>query len=235
MSLEGWLLFTITETVLCVSPGPAVLLVLSVSLTRGWLPGLQASAGILVANLLYFVLSATSLGAILLASWELFFLIKWLGAAYLIGLGLKMCFVQGDAMRDVAAHLSPTRTGLGMFLHGVVAQGANPKALLFFTALLPQFVNPTAPLAPQIALLALTSVLIEFGVLTGYAMLASRASGLASRPTLRLSSIGWVEGSSSGLGPALQRSNATRRRASPNNALQLTASSVRCAPAFGSS
>lgn len=182
MSLEAWLLFTITETVLCVSPGPAVLLVFSVSLTRGWPHGLQASAGILVANLLYFVLSATSLGAMLLASWELFFLIKWLGAAYLIWLGLKTFFAQGEAARHVAAHLVPTRTGMGTFLHGVVAQGANPKALLFFTALLPQFVNPTAPLAPQIALLAMTSVLIEFGVLTGYAMLASRASSLACRP-----------------------------------------------------
>src|SRR5262245_703254 len=99
MSLEAWLLFVATETVLCLSPGPAVLLVLSVSLTRGWRPGLQASAGILIANLFYFVLSATSLGAILLASWELFFLIKWLGAGYLIWLGLKTFFTRSDDAR----------------------------------------------------------------------------------------------------------------------------------------
>ena len=182
MSIEAWLLFTITETVLCLSPGPAVLLVLSVGLTRGWQPGLQASAGILVANLLYFVLSATSLGAMLLASWELFVLIKWLGAAYLIWLGLKTMFAHGDVAGAVAAPLTSPRTGMGTFLHGLVAQGANPKALLFFTALLPQFVNPAVPLTSQIALLAATSVLIEFGVLTGYAVLASRASGLARRP-----------------------------------------------------
>ena len=182
MSIEAWLLFTITETVLCVSPGPAVLLVLSMSLTRGWQPGLQASAGILVANLLYFALSATSLGALLLASWELFVLIKWLGAAYLIWLGLTTFFASRDAVRPVAEPLTPLHTGMGTFLHGVVAQGANPKALLFFTALLPQFVNPAAPLVPQIALLAVTSVLIEFGVLTGYAVLASRARSLAHRP-----------------------------------------------------
>jgi threonine/homoserine/homoserine lactone efflux protein len=180
MSIEAWLLFVATETVLCLSPGPAVLLVLSVSLTRGWHPGLQASAGILVANLLYFCLSATSLGAILLASWELFFLIKWLGAGYLIWLGLKTFFTRSDTARHTAA--APTRTGMGTFLHGVVAQGANPKALVFFTALLPQFVDPAAPLAAQILILAVTSVLIEFGVLAGYAVLASRASGLAHRP-----------------------------------------------------
>jgi homoserine/homoserine lactone efflux protein len=164
------------------SPGPAVLLVLSMSLTRGWQPGLLASAGILEANLFYFALSATSLGAMLLASWELFFLIKWLGAAYLIWLGLKTFFARMDAVRPVAEPLTPPRIGMRTFLHGVVAQGANPKALLFFTALLPQFVNPAAPLVPQIALLALTSVLIEFGVLTAYAVLASRARGLTYRP-----------------------------------------------------
>jgi homoserine/homoserine lactone efflux protein len=182
MSIETWLLFVATEAVLCVSPGPAVLLVLSVSLTRGWPPGLQASAGILVANLLYFVLSATSLGAILLASWDLFFLIKWLGASYLIWLGVRTFFTPGDAERRTAEAPTLTRTGLGMFLHGVVAQGANPKALVFFTALLPQFVDPSEPLATQILILAVTSVLIEFGVLAGYAVMASRASGLAYRP-----------------------------------------------------
>jgi len=182
MSLEAWLLFVVTETVLCLSPGPAVLLVLSVSLTRGCSPGLQASAGILVANAFYFLLSATSLGAILLASWEVFFLIKWVGAAYLIWLGLKMCLARGASDLHAAAHTTPARPRQGMFLHGVVAQGANPKALLFFTALLPQFVNPAAPLAPQIAILAITSILIEFGVLAGYAGLASRASHLAQRP-----------------------------------------------------
>jgi threonine/homoserine/homoserine lactone efflux protein len=182
MSIEAWLLFVATETVLCLSPGPAVLLVLSVSLTRDWHPGLQASGGILAANLLYFLLSATSLGAILLASWELFFLIKWLGASYLIWLGLKTFCSRGDAARHMTQGPTSTRAGMGTFLHGVVVQGANPKALVFFTALLPQFVDPAAPFVTQILILAVTSVLIEFGVLTGYAVLASRAGGLAHHP-----------------------------------------------------
>lgn len=181
MSLEAWALFAVTETVLCLSPGPAVLLVLSASLTRGLPSGLHASAGILVANLLYFLVSATGLGAILVASWELFFLVKWLGAAYLIWLGLRALLARRGAGRREAADTlrAPAR---GTFLYGLVAQGANPKALLFFAAILPQFVNPAAPLAAQIALLAATSVAIEFAVLAGYAILASRASGLARRP-----------------------------------------------------
>jgi homoserine/homoserine lactone efflux protein len=182
MSIEAWLLFAVTEAMLCLSPGPAVLLVLSVSLRRGCPPGLRASAGILVANALYFLLSATSLGAILLASWKVFFLIRWVGAVYLIWLGLKMCIARGAGDLQAAAHTVPARTRRGMFFHGVVVQGANPKALVFFTAFLPQFVNPAAPLAPQIAMLAMTSILIEFGVLAGYAALASRASHFAQHP-----------------------------------------------------
>ena len=182
MSIETWLLFATTETILCLSPGPAVLLVLSVSLTRGWSPGLQASAGILVANTFYFLLSATSLGAILLASWEAFFLIKWAGAAYLIWLGLTMVVARGAGDIDTATHPTPMRTGRRTWLHGMITQGANPKALVFFTAFLPQFVNPAEPLAPQIAILAATSIFIEFGVLASYAALASRVSHFAQQP-----------------------------------------------------
>jgi homoserine/homoserine lactone efflux protein len=81
MTIETWLLFCVTETVLCFTPGPAVLLVLSLSLTTGAGAGVGASLGILAANAFYFLLSATGVGAVLLASYELFFLIKWIGAA----------------------------------------------------------------------------------------------------------------------------------------------------------
>ena len=182
MSIEGWLLFVATETVLCLSPGPAVLLVLSVSLTKRFPSGLKVSAGILVANALYFLLSATSLVAILLASWEVFFLIKWIGAAYLILLGIRMCVVRSPSHTRQAVHRTLPNTSSRAFLQGFVAQGANPKALVYFTAILPQFVNPDAPLVPQITILAITSIFIEFGVLAGYAVLASRASHFAERP-----------------------------------------------------
>src|SRR5512147_546680 len=98
MSLHAWLLFCATETVLCFTPGPAVLLVVSLALTRGPRAGLGASLGILAANFFYFALSATGIGAVLLASWNLFFLIKWIGAVYLIWLGLRMFFAPGSAL-----------------------------------------------------------------------------------------------------------------------------------------
>jgi homoserine/homoserine lactone efflux protein len=72
MSWETWLLFAVTEAVLCMTPGPAVLFVLAQGLGRGFRPALAGTAGIVAGNVLYFALSATSLGAVLMASYEVF-------------------------------------------------------------------------------------------------------------------------------------------------------------------
>ena len=168
MTLQTWLLFCATEAALCVSPGPAVLLVVSQSLSKGTWSGLSASFGILAANTAYFALSATSLGAVLVQSWEVFSLIRWLGAAYLIWLGLQM-IVKQPSVEAPAEDAQPARHAeRNAFSLAVLTQGANPKALVFFTAILPQFINPSAPLVAQILVLGVSSVIIEFVVLSIY-------------------------------------------------------------------
>jgi homoserine/homoserine lactone efflux protein len=179
MPFETWALFCATETVLCFTPGPAVLLVVSLALTRGAPAGLAASVGILAANALYFVLSATGIGAILIASWQLFFLIKWLGAAYLIWLGVGMVLARARRWSEVDP---AARGAVAPLRHGMITQGANPKALLFFTALLPQFVDPHHAVAPQIAILGISSIVIEFLVLALYVAVCQRARGMMHRP-----------------------------------------------------
>ena len=180
MSRETWLAFAITETVLCLTPGPAVLFVLAQALGGGRRAAFPASLGILAANTFYFLLSATSLGAVLVASYDLFFAVKWVGAAYLIWLGVRGLRARGSALGVSPAVGDPT--GGRLVARGFAVQVANPKAIVFFTALLPQFVDPTRSVPFQLAILAVTSVAVEFVVLNVYGALAGRAAHLAAQP-----------------------------------------------------
>lgn len=181
MTWQTWLFFIMTEGVLCVTPGPAVLYVLSQAIRCGPGKSVWGSGGILSANILYFVLSATSLGAIIVASYRLFFVIKWLGAGYLVYLGLSHFFGKTSVMS-----LPEDRPGLRsdprILRDGFFLQMANPKALLFFTAILPQFINPAHDVAVQVFILGASSTLIEFIILFTYGQLAGRALAAARSP-----------------------------------------------------
>lgn len=183
MSWHTWWLFLITETALSISPGPAVLLVVSQGLRHGGRRSVFSSCGILSANAVYFVISAAGLGAVILASYELFSLIRWAGAAYLVWLGLRAILGNHSTFLPQANGASaPIESNWRLFINGFLLQAANPKALVFFAAILPQFVTPAQPMAMQFALLGVTSVVAEFFVLLGYGVLAGRASALARQP-----------------------------------------------------
>jgi homoserine/homoserine lactone efflux protein len=174
MSLELWLAFCSTETVLCFTPGPAVLFVTSVAMARGMRAGLAGALGILAGNTLYFALSATGIAAVIVASSRLFSALKWAGAAYLVWLGLRMLLSRSRPLAEVAPQ--PVARS---FARGFVVQAANPKSLVFFVALLPQFIDPRAPVGFQILILGTSSVVIELAVLALYAALAARARAVA--------------------------------------------------------
>jgi homoserine/homoserine lactone efflux protein len=183
MSFNTWLLFLAMETALSLSPGPAVFYVVSQGVRGALRRTLPAAAGILTANGIYFALSATSLGAIISASARFFTVAKWVGAAYLIYLGIKALRAAGS-MHSVAlgAQAAGNEGGLRVvYLGGLTLQLANPKALLFFLALLPQFINPHLPVVPQMLILAATSMLPELCILTGYGWLAHRAVHASAR------------------------------------------------------
>ncbi len=182
MTWQIWSLFALTETVLCLTPGPAVLLVLSQAISRGTARTVWSILGILSANTAYFALSATGVGAILLASYDVFFAIKWIGAAYLVWLGVLAFFGKAEGLSIAPASPAPASLGR-MFANGLILQMSNPKALIFFAALLPQFINPHAAVWPQVLVLAATSIVIEFFVQLLYATLAGRATRFATRPS----------------------------------------------------
>ena len=181
MTWQLWLLFVTTEAVLSMTPGPAVLFVLSQAIKRGSAKSVWASCGILSANAMYFVLSATSLGAVIIASYRLFFLIKWIGAAYLVYLGLSNFFGKSSVL-SLPQEISDVRAGPHILRDGFVLQAANPKALLFFTAILPQFIDAHQNVAFQIFVLAISSMVVEFAILFTYGELAGRALATARNP-----------------------------------------------------
>jgi homoserine/homoserine lactone efflux protein len=183
MTLQAWALFCLTETLLCLNPGPATLLVLSVALTRGQVAGLFASLGVLAANAVYFTLSASGLVAVHAVSAQAFRVIKWAGAAYLIWLGARMILRSFRTQPDAAPERAAVRASRS-FGQGFTTQAANPNLLVYFAAILPQFVDSRQPLPGQVAILAGSSFVIELAVLSICAALASRA-GQRAAPRFR--------------------------------------------------
>ncbi len=180
MTLATWLLYVAAVLVLTVTPGPSVLMCVSTSVNLGARRALIASLGSTTAIVGIMVLSALGLGAVLAASETLFAVLKWLGAAYLAYLGIAALFSSATEITVAGSAESSTRSRL--FAQGFLVGASNPKALLFFGALFPQFINPDAPQMPQFLVLGLTFVFFELSWLTVYALLASKAKRWLQQP-----------------------------------------------------
>ncbi|HEV7490089.1 MAG TPA: LysE family translocator [Rhodanobacteraceae bacterium] len=185
MTTRLWLAFFITATAAAFVPGPAVLYVVGQAMRHGANKAVAANLGILSGNMVWFAASAVGLATLVAFAAPVFVAIKWIGVAYLTWLGF-------GAWRDALRGAEPSRriapalqSGARMWRHGALLQLANPKAILFFTALLPQFVEPSQAIAPQIFVLAVTSIVCEFFVLAGCGCLAARGGALlVARPRL---------------------------------------------------
>ncbi len=149
MSLEVLLVFACTEFLLSLTPGPAVLLVISQGMRYGFTSSVRGAIGILTGNAIYFALSALGLGALLMASAAVFLVVKWMGAAYLIYVGVKMLLAKGRLDEADDTSKATSRRGMKLFSQGLMTQLSNPKALVFFTALLPQFVSSSGNVFEQ--------------------------------------------------------------------------------------
>jgi homoserine/homoserine lactone efflux protein len=171
------------ETALSLSPGPAIFYTVSQGARGGLSRTWPAALGILSANAIYFALSATSLGAIIAASATFFTYAKWLGAAYLVYLGVRALLSAGHS-HDVAltGHTAPVRSDRRrVYIGALTLQLANPKALLFFLALLPQFIDLKSSVTEQMGILAATSTIPEFCILMSYGWLAYCAVRASTR------------------------------------------------------
>lgn len=172
------LLYAFTDLIACLVPGPAVLAVTSHALAGSRRGAAGAIAGINSGNLLWFTLAGAGLSAVVTALPNLFAVLRWVGISYLLWLG-----IQAWRQSDGTLALRPAGEQAGFargLLSAAAVQLSNPKALLFFTVILPPFINPAAPVLPQITALALIGVTIEATVLALYAGLAWRVGRYAA-------------------------------------------------------
>ncbi len=165
IAFDLWLAFVTTVLILMSTPGPSHILMLSNSLGVGFKKSLATALGDLTANA--FQIFLASLGIVsLFHSFPNFFIgIKWLGVAYLTYLGVKLFRSQSLQHLDES---KPTQGLRSLFLQGLITSLVNPKAVLFFAALLPQFIDPTQPSAQQFFALGVTYILIDGCFLSFY-------------------------------------------------------------------
>ena len=180
MTLTTWLLYVAAVLVLTVTPGPSVLMCVSTAVNLGTRKALIASLGSTTAIVGIMALSALGLGTALAASETLFSVLKWLGAGYLAYLGITSLCSSASAIAVSGSVESSTNGRL--FAQGFLVGASNPKALLFFGALFPQFIVPSAPQIPQFLLLGVTFIFFELLWLTIYALSASRAKQWLQQP-----------------------------------------------------
>lgn len=172
MTLAHWLPFAITSAIVIVIPGPTVLLVVSYALGHGRRYVLPTTAGVALGDVTSMTTSMLGLGALLAASAAWFAVVKWIGAAYLIYLGVKLWRTSvGDPQ---APDITETRKWR-VFAHAYCVTTLNPKSIVFFVAFVPQFMDMHARAWPQMAVFEATFVTLATLNAFGYAVLAARA------------------------------------------------------------
>lgn len=189
MTLSLALLFTysVATLIFCLTPGPAVLLTTAQAMAGGMRAGAQAILGIQLGNLLYWIVFLAGLDAVMTASKDLFTIIKYAGAIYLIGLGV-LTFMRAKAAAeahrpDEASQAKAKSLWRSPFLQGLVNQIANPKAMLFMVVFVPQFVTPGVTTMWDFLAMAAIGFVCDFSAMFFYAWIAARGGALIRKPS----------------------------------------------------
>ncbi|MEG0861979.1 LysE family transporter [Pseudomonas sp. 210_17 TE3656] len=181
MSLETWLAFFAACWVISLSPGAGAIASMSCGLQYGFWRGYWNALGLQLGLVLQIAIIAAGVGAILAASATAFQVIKWFGVAYLVYLAVKQWRALPADISDESA-VRPIGKPLSLVFRGFLVNVSNPKALIFMLAVLPQFINPHAPLLPQYLIITATMVTVDLLVMAGYTGLAARVLRLLRTP-----------------------------------------------------
>ena len=186
MSVELWLAFVAASAILLAIPGPTILLVISYALGHGKRAATATVTGVALGDFTAMTASMIGLGALLSTSATLFTVLKWIGAAYLIYLGIKLwrapvasSEAPGEAV--VVAKERPFR----IFLHTYIVTALNPKSIIFFVAFLPQFLNHAEPIALQMVIFEVTFLVLATANAAAYGLMASMARKTIRKPSVQ--------------------------------------------------
>ncbi len=195
MAIHLWLIYLVLVLVATATPGPAILFAMTNATLYGWKKSLFSSLGNITGLLVMGVVAVTGLGALLNTSELVFNLVKYAGAAYLVYLGLKLFFRKGIDLNELQGCFNPAqKSSKKLFFQAIGVALSNPKAIVFLTALFPQFLVIEQPLIPQFFILMTTLMFFSFGFLMFYALLAHKAKFWMMTPS-RMKMFGRISGS----------------------------------------
>ena len=182
MTLELYLSYVLATLVVLAVPGPTILLVVSYALSQGRRAALSTVLGVGLGDTIAVTVSLAGLGAVMAASATAFTVLKWVGAAYLVWLGIRMWRTRPTlALTD-----QPDVSARRMTVHTTIVTALNPKGIAFFVAFLPHFLNPAAPALPQLVLLGSTFVVLAIINAALYAHFAAHLRSRITNPTTLL-------------------------------------------------
>src|SRR5271167_5011736 len=184
MALDHWLAFVAASAVLLAIPGPTVLLVISYALGHGRRSATSTVAGVALGDFTAMTASMLGLGALLAASAGLFTALKWVGAAYLVFLGVKLWRAPVGVAESAEAIVKVARPSC-IFLHAYAVTALNPKSIVFFIAFLPQFLDGARAVLPQLVIFEASFLALATANALAYALLASAARRTIRRPRVQ--------------------------------------------------
>jgi homoserine/homoserine lactone efflux protein len=207
VDLTVWITYLVATFILSLTPGPGVFSSISSGLHHGFRLGLWNGVGMQAANLVMITIVSLGLGAILLASETLFTLVKWAGVAYLVYLGIVTWRAPARGFEEDREDDGDTVASV--FMRGFWVNMTNPKGIIFFAAILPQFVDVARPQPAQYAIIAATTLAVDLAAMMGYTAAAAKVMRAMRDP----SKLRWVNRGLGGMFIAAGVALASFRRA----------------------
>jgi homoserine/homoserine lactone efflux protein len=181
MTLETWLAFFVAAILISVSPGAGAVACMTTGMRYGYRRGIWNIFGMQVGIALQLAIVGAGLGAIVATSTVAFAALKWLGVAYLCWLGIRQWRAPAEPVHAGKAAASGG-SAHALFAQGFLVNATNPKATVFFLAVLPQFIDPARPLLPQYLAVVATLTAVDLVVMSGYTLFAAKFLRLLRAP-----------------------------------------------------